>query len=191
MKKVFKIILYVLIGLFILGFIANLTENKPVKSTAFSTATDSTHATLPVDKENTSWAYSDEYDKINSKKIFYAQTDAKELLHFDFPYSGGSTATICLRNRNGKNDAILMVSKGQFIAGMDGQVLKVKFDQNPPVSIATSAANDGDPKVLFINSSGSFISKLKKAKTVVIEAEFFQSGLRQMEFDVANLIWNH
>ncbi|MBC9915313.1 hypothetical protein [Chitinophaga varians] len=197
MKKGLKIFLYVFIGLVVLGFIANLTDKKKkVSATTTTTPEGSPTSTEekkePVEEKKASaWAYNEEEDKMTSKKKYFAQVDAKELLEFDFPYNGGSTATLLLRNKDGENNILLMVSKGQFMSSVTGGAVKVRFDENPPMTIQTSSPSDGSAKTLFLSKEKSLIANLKKAKKVLIEAEFFQSGLRQMEFDVAGLNWEH
>ena len=43
--------------------------------------------------------------------------------------------------------------------------------------------------MIFINSTKAIISKLKTSKKIIIEAEFFNEGNRQMEFDVTGFKW--
>jgi hypothetical protein len=43
--------------------------------------------------------------------------------------------------------------------------------------------------LLFIHDDEEFISELRKAKSVKIEADFYQEGPRVFEFDVRGLDW--
>jgi len=45
--------------------------------------------------------------------------------------------------------------------------------------------------VIFLSPESKIIDKLKKAKKVVIEPEFYQAGYQQVSFDVSGLEWNH
>ncbi|RBL92413.1 hypothetical protein [Chitinophaga flava] len=194
MKKVVKIVLIVFGALFVIGFISNLAKvGKATKAVNDSTKVQ-VSGTDPKEGEAavaSAWRYSEDEDKMTSDKVYHAEVDANELLQFEFPYQGGSTATLYLRNKNKKNNLLLMVSKGQFNSSFQGQNIKVRFDDDKPMTFGTSNANDGDTKVLFIDNVSKFIARMKTAKKVLIEAEFYRSGVRQMEFNVSGFNWAH
>jgi len=135
----------------------------------------------------TSWTYDTRVDKMTSKSTYAASVDANELLQMDFPYNGGVVASLYLQNRRGTNSVLLQVSKGQIME----HGVKIRFDSGKVMSFEGFTPSDGDSKFLFIEPAGRMISNLKKAKRVVIEAEFFDNGIRQMEFDVGGLNWAH
>ena len=137
------------------------------------------------------WTYSQNEDKMTSGVSYFAEAQAKELLQFEFPYDGGSTATLMIRNKEGDNDVMLNVSKGQFITHYDGSTIRARFDNDSPVRYNISEPSDGSSDLVFINAEKDFISKLKKAKKLILEAEFYNAGLRQMEFDVSDFKWDH
>lgn len=137
------------------------------------------------------WSYWENTDKMTSKSVYHAQVNGKEELQFEFPYQGGAVASIYLRNKDNKNDAVLMVSKGQFNSSIEGQTIRVRFDDGSPVMYNCNPSSDGDPKFLFVQSTKGFINKLKSAKKVIVEAEFYNEGLRQMEFVTDGLKWSH
>jgi len=56
-----------------------------------------------------------------------------------------------------------------------------KFDIGEPVESTTG--------LLFIHDKEEFISQLRKAKSLKIEADFYQEGPRVFEFDVRGLDW--
>ncbi|KAA2240548.1 hypothetical protein F0L74_30825 [Chitinophaga agrisoli] len=168
--------------------------NVAVDSAQIASMTpDSTKAMAAsvVETPTSSWQYKEEEDKMTSKKIYGAYVNAKEELQFEFPYNGGSVATVYLRNRDGKTDIILMVSKGQFAHSIDGQAIRVRFDDQQPGTYNCSTSSDGDSKVLFITNVSKFLKNAKAANKMIIEAEFYNEGLRQMEFDIAGLEWTH
>ncbi len=144
-------------------------------------------ATTPTTK----WTYSEHEDKMTSKKTYFASIDANEELQFDFPYDGGSTATIALRKGKNGNEVLLSVSKGQFNTGVDGSEVTVRFDQNKAITFSCSEPSDNSSDLLFINNATKFIANAKKAKKMIIQAEFYQSGLQTMEFDIVGLKWDH
>ena len=138
----------------------------------------------------TNWNYSEEVDKMTSKKVLYASITAKEELEFEFPYNGGSVASLTIRRKDGANDIYLRVSKGQFNSTFDGGQVRMKFDQKDPKKYSFSPASDASTDVIFLNATKDIISKLRSSKTLIIETEFFNEGLRQIEFDIAGFTWD-
>ena len=134
------------------------------------------------------WDYRQEKDKMTSTITHSAQVQANELVHLDAPYDGGITATIVIR-KGKRLDVYLYLSDGQFNTHFNGTPILVKFDDGKPTSWNCNSASDGSNNILFINGERSFIATLKKAKKVMIEAEFFHNGNKIMEFDVAGLRW--
>ncbi|RAJ85537.1 hypothetical protein CLV59_102241 [Chitinophaga dinghuensis] len=203
MKGIIKFLGWAFLALIVLGIIGAVFTKKSDKGTTTTVATSGTADAKPADTgkegENAaatsaapaiSWAYSESEDKMTSSVIKYATVDAKDQLEFDFPYNGGSTATIIIRKKKGQNDVLLQVSKGQFNSKVNGQNIMLRFDEEPAFSLNTSSPSTHEGNVLFINNAEKFINKAKKAKKLLVEAEFFNSGTRQMEFPVEGLQWN-
>ena len=166
------------------------TKTTPKQAT--TTAKDTTRAATaaPTQTANSgSWDYSEEVDKMSSAKNYYAVINATELLNFDAPYDGGSTATLTIRNKAKANEVILSISKGQFASS--DLAVKVRFDATPAASYQASEPSDGSTDVIFIENSAKFLKKLKTAQKLIIEAEFFESGLKTMEFNVKGFKWEH
>lgn len=135
------------------------------------------------------WTYPNQVDKMDGT-IYVAELAADNLLEFDFPYNGGSTAYLAIRKMNGKTDILLRVSKGQFMSNVvDGTFVRVKIDKKAPSSYLVLSPSDGSSDYVYFSSAGYLLKEIQKAKTVIIEAEFFQSGAKQMEFNVKGLVW--
>jgi hypothetical protein len=185
-----------------LAVIANLgKDDKKVTETASnvtqidSTLTTNSNSEITSQPETpketpSSWSFSEDVDKMTSKKVSYASVTAKEELQFEFPYNGGSVATLTIRRKDGANNIYLQVTKGQFNSTYDGGNVRIKFDQNPPKRYSFSSASDASTDIIFINSTKDIISKLKSAKTLIIETEFYNEGNRQIEFDVSGFTWD-
>ena len=95
--------------------------------------------------------------------------------------------TVRQAKRSG-TDVILGISKGQF----NGQYVSVKFDDNAAKKYKAYSADDGSLDVLFIDNAKDFIAKAKTAKTIKIEAEFYQEGNRVFTFTADKpLKWEH
>lgn len=124
---------------------------------------------------------------MSNKRVFLFEIVANDLLEFGFPYSGGSVATFTIRKKNNSYDAYLSISKGQFVTDLNGGSVNIKFDNQNPKQYSSSIPSDYSQNIIFINSSKTIISKVKQCKTMLIETEFYQEGLRQIEFDVRGL----
>lgn len=127
---------------------------------------------------------------MTDKIIYFANCDASNVLNFGFPYEGGSTLTILVRKMDGKNEVILQVSKGQFSSAYDSSV-KMKFDNGKVLSYDFTEAADGSSDYIFLHPASSIIKKIKNAKSIKIEAPFFEQGRQVAEFNVSGLNWMH
>lgn len=182
-------------AIFALIVIANFGDkNKTSTSTTSTTEVANkekqglVETKLPKE-ETTKWQFQEEVDKMTSNTVKYASIDANEELIFNFPYDGGSVASLTIRKKDGSNDIYLSVSKGQFNGTYDGGQVRIKFDEEKPKKFSFTAPSDNSSDVIFINSTKAIISKLKTSKKIIIEAEFFNEGNRQMEFDVTGFKW--
>lgn len=127
---------------------------------------------------------------MNGKKISFAVLESSNQITFDFPYNQVQRGTLQLRvhPRHGR-DAILSVEKGQFLCSFDGCRVQVRFDDAEAVAFSASEPDSHDTTLLFIQGYDRFTKRLKAAKKVRIEAQFFQEGPRTFEFDVEGLQW--
>jgi hypothetical protein len=135
------------------------------------------------------WVYADGRDPMRGT-IRSANIASANKLEFAFPYDGGATATLSLRKIGGDLNVMIRVDKGQFICyGMGNTEVRAKFDGREIEDYTCGRAADGSSNVLFIRSESSFLASLKKAKTLIVEATFYQAGARQMTFHVEGLNW--
>ena len=73
------------------------------------------------------WKYSEDDDALTSKKVYHAVLQADNALYLNAPYDGGSDCFIDLRYKDGDNNVIVSVSKGQFLVNVvDGENIKVR-----------------------------------------------------------------
>src|ERR1700760_2855813 len=122
--------------LFIYGCDSDTSQKASLDSLTVDTTklADTAKASIDTDKKldtasAQTWHYSEEEDKMTSTKKYFANVDAKDELIFDFPYDGGSTATIYLRNKEHSNNVMLCISKGQFICNAsEGCTIRARFD---------------------------------------------------------------
>jgi hypothetical protein len=140
------------------------------------------------------WYYEQTTDQMRGETSYQASVASNNELDFAFPYSGGSRGRLTVRwdKKFGGNDVYLTMDKGQFIChSFTGGHVSAKFDNGPIKRFRCNEPSDGTTGVLFIEPASSFIADAKRSKKLVLEAEFFQEGMRQLEFDIAGLKWDH
>jgi hypothetical protein len=116
--------------------------------------------------------------------------DSLNKLNLRFPYSGGVTGTLTLRKSpKFGQDIFLSVDKGQFRCSFGGCTVSIKFDEGKIEQFSAVGPSDGSTNFLFLQPYKRLVERLRKAKRVIIEVEFYQEGLRQLDFDVTGLNW--
>jgi hypothetical protein len=141
------------------------------------------------EEDFTKWEFQEKVDKMTSRTIRYASIAANEELNYEFPYDSGSIASLTIRKKDGDDDVYLKVNKGQFNATYDGGQVRIRFDDELSKKFSFVLPSNNSSDIIFINSTKSFISKLKTSNKIIIEAKLFNEGNRQIEFDVAGFKW--
>lgn len=134
------------------------------------------------------WNYQEEQDKMGRGALKIASTFSINTVSFGFPYEGEQRGILSLRSHPKQgNGVILSIEKGQFLTGIDGCEVNVRFDDDKPMTFWGNEPADQRTTVIFINGYSKFVSRLIRAKKVMIEAPFFQEGNRIFEFKVDSL----
>ena len=182
MKKAVKIILGVVAGIIILSVIVSTCSKD-------GTSTDSSSTEETQAKEKIGWKYSEDIDQMDNTKKTTAYLESDNSIKFDFPY-GNSDFTLHIRNWKGSTDVFLTGSNCQFIAGVIGEkTYRIKFDEEAPINVLANHSTSGSSAVVFLGSEKKLISKLKTAEKLIIEAEFFNVGYKQINFSTKGLNW--
>lgn len=163
-------------------------DSSPPKSDAEVKKAEKEAERAVREAEGTVWAYETEDEDMGRGKVRYARVRSLNEIEFDFPYAEPQRAILMLRRhpKHG-NDVILSIERGQFLAGLDGTDVAVKFDNESPRQFHAVEPADHSTTHLFIRGFDRFLAKAKKAKRLKIEAEFYQEGNRVFEFDVSGL----
>lgn len=163
---------------------ANTNENDTIAVVNDTVAIDSIGA-LDSEVKN-GWNYESEIDEMDGSTTKRAIVLSSNIVEFDFPYNGGSTLGICVRNtKKYGTDVMISISKGQFISSeYNGtNYVTVRFDNNVPIKFTTVEPSDYSNDLLFLQNPKKFIKLAKKAKTIKIEAPFFNEGSYVFTFD--------
>lgn len=134
------------------------------------------------------WQYSEGVDSMTGKITATASLRSTNSFEFGFPYSGAQHAALTLRKhpRYG-NDIILSIEQGQFMPGIDGVAVLVRFDEDRPVRFWAVGPADHGTTTLFIGSYARFVSALRKAERVQISTKVYQEGEPVFNFYCAGL----
>ena len=163
----------VLIVMLFVGVAAVVDASEEMNKPKVETVVDSS--------VNNEWEYDSKDDEMTNSKSYFATilSDNGEVFTFPYEEEGGSHLMVTVRQaKRSGTDVILGISKGQF----NDQYVSVKFDDNAAKKYKAYSADDGSLDVLFIDNAKDFIAKAKTAKTIKIEAEFYQEGNRVFTF---------
>ena len=136
------------------------------------------------------WQYTTNRDEMRNADEQIARVQSTNSLQFDFPY-GEAYGQISIRQspRFGF-DVFLTIDNGQFVChSFTGGRITAKFDDAPIRNYPCNDAADGTPTILFLGNEREFLSRLRRARRLVIEVDFYQAGRQQLRFDVAGLRW--
>lgn len=181
-----------LIGFFVLSMTlisivpGNRLASKETPSNFTSTdlsLAPSAHRATP-----SAWRYDSDVDEMSGKKSQTARVKSSNTVNFDFPYQGAQHGTLTLRKhpRWGKN-VMFEIEHGQFMAGVTGVQVLVRFDDGAPVKFLASGPEDHSTAILFIRDYGRFVAQLRKTKTVRLSTSVYQQGSPVFEFEVGGL----
>lgn len=160
------------------------TVGIPVGVTTEQSASTSSASQTPA------WQYEKTVDQAGHP-VYKASIVSPTQLRFDFPYAGGSTATLTIRKRESGTHVYIQVSNGQFNRSFQGGHARVRFDSRPPATYAFSAAENGSANVIFFDSEQALIGQLKASQKMTVDVEFAGQSKRQIEFRTAGLTWNY
>jgi len=165
-----------LIGLFVLVgiFHSATSEVSPPSSTTPETKSE----------RGAQWTYRNDVDTMGRKESL-AYVKSTNTLSFDFPYQGIQHGILLVRKSSyrGTNVAV-QIERGQFLCGIRDCTVDVRFDNGPIQRFSAAEPSDHSTTTLFINNEPRFISQLRKAKLVRVEATFFQEGTQALVFNV-------
>lgn len=134
------------------------------------------------------WRYEKTMDKAGAP-VYKAAINATNQLQFDYPYSGGSTATLTIRQGTGEPQVYIDVTKGQFNRSFQEGKARIQTDDYPPVTYTLSAAANGRANIIFIDGAGPLIRQLKTARKLQVQIQFEGQPTRSIEFSTSGLQW--
>ena len=163
--------------------VSNTSEEQVENTNDNNVSSDSTS----VNDITKTWEYSEENDDMDDSKNFWYSLQSDNYANFDFPYEGNSYLTITVRYmKKWGYDVILRIDKGQMVGNeINGtNYVRVRFDDGKVEKYYYDTPADYSSDNVFIRNKSKFIKKCKKAKTIIIEQEFYREGCHQFKFHV-------
>lgn len=140
------------------------------------------------------WEYAQNKDEMRDAISYRATNLSTNSVNFGFPYGESHAEIILRKSPDLGSDVMFSIISGQFNSCFDSCKIAVKFDNEKLENYTMVGTDDGSSDLLFISSTKNmkrFTEKLRKAKKVIIEAQFFDYGRAQFQFDVSGLDWKH
>lgn len=135
------------------------------------------------------WDYSEQTDQMRGSVTRRADLRSRDAIDLGQPYGVVHVELILQRTGDEPIRAYLHV-RGQFACNYaDDDKISVKFDDGPVEDIKCSELADGSPGYLAIEDAPDFVEKLRASSRLIIEAQYYENGLRQVRFNVSGLKW--
>lgn len=147
-------------------------------------------ATAPAPPPS-SWSYRSERDEMRSATDQFAQTASLNTENMGFPYERVQMQLLLRKSAQYGRDIILMLTEGQFQCRFDGCNVHIKFDDGPIQTFSVNESDSGTGRALFIVNQSRFLSQLRHAHRLTVEAQFFDRGAEQFSFNVDRLEWEN
>jgi hypothetical protein len=175
--------------LLVLVIVLLLPSNNKPKENNDTSNNYTVQKSTPIPISN--WQYSNTVDEMEGRKVHIAECYSDNNILFEFPYNqeGGSSFELFLR-KNKDFDIGLSVSKGQFLSGYGNRGVKLKFDNEKPFIVGYNGTSDGSSETIFLHNTSKILNKLKTAKKLKIEVEFYDCGNQIINFTVQGLKWD-
>ena len=179
----------IFIGIPVLIAVFSGASNDTQPDESVITITD--NAVAPVRTAN--WEYSESKDEMRGSVSHFAQNGSINNIRLDFPYQGGTSLFLVVRNtpENG-NEVLFSTNNGQLWCEYNNCYMSAKFDDGEVKNYPLAKAAAGSSETMFLDGAvEQFIDNLKNSETATIEIGFFNYGKQQFEFETSGLNWQH
>jgi hypothetical protein len=171
------LLLGVLWAILAISIAKSAIDHHQPESAAATTAT-------PAPTNGSQWSYSAQRDSMGRTRSV-ARITSVNTLSFGSSSQEPQHGTLTVRRSAEWGSNILLgIERGQFLCSGHTCTLGVRFDDEPVQRFKASGPADYSTTVLFLQNERRFLSQMREAHTVRIEATFFQEGSRTLEFNV-------
>ena len=124
---------------------------------------------------------------MTGKLTKFEEFESGNTVQFAFPYQGGTTARLVLRNhpQYGK-DIFMQISKGQLMChSFSTCSISISIDGGPVFTVFGKGSEDESSRTVFLD--WGLAAKIKGAKSIKIQPPIFQNGRPVFEFDLTGI----
>jgi hypothetical protein len=186
-----KVIALIALPLLLLGIVAvEMTKDRGEPSSAaavVSIPSKVPQKTASADENTGHWYYDSSISQMTDELVSLACLPSNNELEFQFPYTGGGRGVLCFKKIGKRLQANLGVIKGQFVCGVEGCKVSVRFDDRPVQSFHMLIPRTYESNVIYFQSAQAFLKAMKHAKRIRIAADFYQDGEQTLEFSPGGL----
>jgi len=136
------------------------------------------------------WQYDTRRDEMRGTTTRNASLTSANQVSLSFPY-GTVRARLVVRQRpqDGLN-VMFIADEGQVLCNsFSDSRLSVKFDDGPVRTFGCDGASSGSPEIAFFSAPREVLAQIKRARRMIVEAEFYNDGPQQFTFELAGLNW--
>lgn len=143
------------------------------------------------DEVHNNWKYTTKVNELDDSETYLAQIVSSQPLDFSFARTQKAHATLTVRKNNSGTRVMLSISKGIFASVYNDKngLVTVRFDDDKAESYSVSESADHKLNIVFIDNSEKFITRLKTAKKLIIQSEFYKEGFKNIKFETAGFAW--
>ena len=129
------------------------------------------------------WIYKEEKDSFDGKIAKYCSLRSETTIDDVFVEIN---PRILVRQYNKKAQEIMLIVEGKVIGHPEGKdIIRMKFDNEDPISVGFSGTTDSSADKIFLRSTSKIIAKFKTAKTLTVEIPFFMESTQRFKFNVS------
>lgn len=177
----------ILIGVLVIGVIAWICT--PSTTDQVSTTDVPTIDTTVLSGPIINWVYDDIVDDMDNSTTKIASIKSDNTITFEWPYED-NTFQLNIRKKKSSIDIYIRCTKCHFLTSISNdKTYRLKFDDRAPINVYANGSSSGDTDLVFLGSVTKVIDLLKKSSKLIVEAEFYNDGLRRIEFTTTGLEW--
>jgi hypothetical protein len=113
--------------------------------------------------KKTGWNYESINNQMTDETFRVAWVVSKNKHKFSFPYGGGTSASLFIREKEGKTDVIVMIDKGQFVCH-DPCRISMRFDDAPVEDHFASGPADGSTNTIFFKRAEELAKEIARSR---------------------------
>jgi hypothetical protein len=137
------------------------------------------------------WQYDTLEDEMDWSIAYFAWIVSTNKAELSSPYDGANYYKLVVKNIEWKNYVNFLVLKGQILSwDYYSRTIRIKFDDEEPFEVNYSLSNYSNSEV-FLENEKKIIEKIKTAKTMMIEADYYKDWLKVAKFNIEWLEWNY